>query len=168
MLITRGHVLLFLMPKLSKKIIMNELLRDAVVALFILLSNPHSALAAGNGSRTTTKNFDWTLVIEAIIEVESNGNHRAKNGNQVGAMQITPILVADCNEILKQRKSTKRYKLSDRLNVEKSKEMFLLIQSWYNPKNDVEKAIRSWNGGVNYNVKRTQRYYEKVMRAMKR
>lgn len=139
-----------------------------MVALLILTTNPHSALAAGNGSRTTTRNFDWNPVMEAIIEVESNGNHRAKNGNQVGAMQITPILVEDCNEILKQRKSTKRYKLSDRFNVEKSKEMFLLIQSWYNPKNNVEKAIRSWNGGVNYSVRSTQRYYEKVMRALKK
>ena len=140
----------------------------ALVALMILLANPHSALAAGNGSRTTAKNFDWTPVMEAIIEVESNGNHRAKNGNQVGAMQITPILVADCNEILKQRKSTKRYQLSDRLDVKKSKEMFLRIQSWYNPKNNVEKAIRSWNGGVNYSVKHTQRYYEKVMKILRK
>ncbi len=83
-------------------------------------------------------------------------------------MQITPILVADCNEILKQRKSTKRYQLSDRLDVKKSKEMFLLIQSWYNPKNNVEKAIRSWNGGVNYSVKHTQRYYEKVMKILRK
>ena len=147
---------------------MNKLLKSAVVALLMMTSNPHSALAAGNGSRATTRNFDWNPVMEAIIEVESNGNHRAKNGNQVGAMQITPILVEDCNEILKQRKSKKRYKLSDRFNVEKSKEMFLLIQSWYNPKNNVEKAIRSWNGGVNYNERRTQRYYEKVMRALKK
>ena len=147
---------------------MNKFVKSAVVALLMMTSNPHSALAAGNGSRATTRNFDWNPVMEAIIEVESNGNHRAKNGNQVGAMQITPILVEDCNEILKQRKSKKRYKLSDRFNVEKSKEMFLLIQSWYNPKNNVEKAIRSWNGGVNYNVRSTQRYYEKVMRALKK
>ena len=84
---------------------MNKLLKSAVVALLMMTSNPHSALAAGNGSRATTRNFDWNPVMEAIIEVESNGNHRAKNGNQVGAMQITPILVEDCNEILKQRKS---------------------------------------------------------------
>ena len=140
----------------------------ALVALMILLANPHSALAAGNGSRTTTRDFDWSPVMEAIIEVESNGNHRAKNGNQVGAMQITPILVEDCNAILKQRKSTKRFKLADRFNIQKSKEMFLLIQSWYNPKNNVEKAIRSWNGGVNYSVKHTQRYYEKVMKILRK
>lgn len=38
--------------------------------------------------------FDWTKVIEAIIMVESGGNPRAKSGNSVGAMQITPVLVA--------------------------------------------------------------------------
>ncbi|MBQ9637424.1 MAG: lytic transglycosylase domain-containing protein [Prevotella sp.] len=136
--------------------------------LFILLANPQAALGAGSGSRNEKSNYDWTPVMDAIIEVESNGNRHAKNGDQVGAMQITPILVADCNDILKQRKSAKRFKLSDRLSVDKSKEMFLLIQSRYNPTNNVEKAIRLWNGGVNYNVKRTQRYYEKVMRALRK
>ena len=106
--------------------------------------------------------------MDAIIQVESEGNPRAVSGNSVGAMQITPILVKDCNEILKKQKSKKRYTMDDRYSVAKSKEMFLLIQSWYNPKNNVEKAIRSWNGGVNYNVRSTQRYYEKVMRALKK
>ena len=147
---------------------MRRFLKKGLLVLLILLANPHSALAAGNGSRREIKSFDWNPVMDAIIEVESNGNRHAKNGNQVGAMQITPILVADCNAILKKRNDAKRYTLSDRLNVEKSKEMFLLIQSNYNPTNDVEKAIRSWNGGVNYNKQRTQRYYEKVMRIMRK
>ena len=144
---------------------MNRLFGNVIVFM-ILLANPYSALAAGNGSRMTTSNFDWSAVMDAIIVVESNGNHRATNGNQVGAMQITPICVADCNVILKQRKSPKRYKLSDRFSVDKSKEMFLLIQSRYNPTNDVEKGIRLWNGGCNYKVRSTQRYYEKVMKAL--
>jgi len=78
-------------------------------------------------------------------------------------MQITPILVKECNNILKKRKSKKRFTMQDRFSVKKSKEMFLLIQSHFNPKNNVEKAIRSWNGGMNYSVKGTQRYYNKVM-----
>ena len=82
-------------------------------------------------------------------------------------MQITPILVKECNQILKRKKSKKRFTLRDRFSVAKSKEMFLLIQSYFNPANNIEKAIRSWNGGMNYSVKRTQRYFEKVMRAMK-
>ena len=105
--------------------------------------------------------------MEAIIQVESEGNPNAVSGNSVGVMQITPILVKDCNEILKQKKSKKRYTLADRYNVAKSKEMFLLIQSHYNPENNVEKAIRSWNGGIKYSVRATNRYYKKVMRQMK-
>ncbi len=105
--------------------------------------------------------------MEAIILVESEGNPRAVSGNSVGAMQITPILVRECNNILKGRKSDKRFTLADRYNVAKSKEMFLLIQSHHNPENNVEKAIRSWNGGMRYSVKATNRYYKKVMQRMK-
>ena len=105
--------------------------------------------------------------MDAIIQVESGGNRNAKSGNSVGAMQITPACVAECNRILKQRNSKKRFKLSDRYSISKSKEMFLLIQSAYNPLNSIEHAIRSWNGGQNYNTKRTQRYYEKVNALLK-
>ena len=111
--------------------------------------------------------FDWNPVMDAIIQVESGGDANAVSGSSVGAMQITPILVKDCNNILQQKNSKKRYTLADRYSVEKSKEMFLLIQSHYNPANNIEKAIRLWNGGVNYSVKATTRYYQKVMNKMK-
>ena len=105
--------------------------------------------------------------MEAIIMVESEGNPRAVSGNSVGAMQITPILVKECNQILKTRKSDKRFTMDDRYSVSKSKEMFLLIQSKYNKSNDIEKAIRSWNGGPNYSLRATNGYYQKVLRHMK-
>lgn len=127
---------------------------------------PMAAMASGE-AKEGGKGFDWEPVMGAIILVESEGNAKAVSGSSVGAMQITPILVAECNDILRSRKSKKRYKLSDRYSVAKSKEMFLLIQSEHNPENNVEKAIRSWNGGMRYSVRRTQRYYEKVMRRMK-
>ena len=127
---------------------------------------PMTALAATNGSKSSEK-FDWTSVMEAIIQVESEGNPNAVSGNSVGVMQITPILVRECNNILKGRKSNKRFTLADRYNVAKSKEMFLLIQSHHNPENNVEKAIRSWNGGMNYSLRATNRYYQKVMKRMK-
>jgi len=111
--------------------------------------------------------FDWSPVMEAIIKVESEGNSRAVSGNSVGAMQITPILVKECNEILKRRKSEKRYTMNDRYSVEKSKEMFLLIQSHHNKANCVEKAIRLWNGGPRYSIKGTNKYFQKVMRHLK-
>ena len=127
---------------------------------------PVSGLAADR-SGVDSKNYDWNPVMDAIIQVESHGNSRAKSGSSVGAMQITPILVVECNQILKRRKSKKRYKLSDRFSISKSKEMFLLIQSYYNPFNNIEKAVRLWNGGINFSMKRTQRYFEKVMNLLK-
>ena len=125
-------------------------------------------LAAATASARTMKalSFDWNPVMDAIIQVESEGNPNAVSGNSAGAMQITPILVEDCNDILKRMKSKKRFTLSDRFSVAKSKEMFLLIQMYYNPTNDVEKAIRIWNGGIHYSVRATNRYYRKVTKLM--
>ena len=111
--------------------------------------------------------FNWNPVMDAIIQVESEGNPKAVSGNSVGVMQITPILVEECNNILKKQKSKKRFTLADRYSVEKSKEMFLLIQSYHNPMNSIEKAIRSWKGGIRYSVRATNRYYKKVMNKMK-
>lgn len=56
-----------------------------------------------SASAKESSTFNWQPVIDAIIEVESNGDTRAKSGNSVGAMQITPILVAECNNILRSR-----------------------------------------------------------------
>lgn len=123
--------------------------------------------ATADSEAVKTENFDWEPVMKAIVQVESEGNTRAVKGNSCGAMQITPILVAECNNILKKRNSKKRYTLRDRFSLEKSKEMFLLMQSQFNPLNDIEKAIRSWNGGNKYSVKRTQRYFEKVMKCLR-
>lgn len=122
---------------------------------------PCALFAAGDSA--TAREMDWSPVMDAIIQVESEGDNKAVSGNSVGAMQITPVLVAECNRILKRRKSKKRFSLRDRLSRSKSKEMFLLIQSFHNVENDIEKAIRSWNGGFHYSLRATQRYYDKVM-----
>ena len=130
---------------------------------------PCAVFAQDDETVQTTKGqtVEWNPVMDAIIQVESRGNAKAVSGNSCGAMQITPILVAECNNILKRRKSKKRFSLADRFNVAKSKEMFLIIQSFHNPMNDIERAIRSWNGGMHYSIKRTQRYFEKVMSYLK-
>lgn len=111
---------------------------------------------------------DWGRVLKAIATVESNGNPRAVSGDQVGLLQIRPILVKDCNRILEKRGSSKRYSLRDRYNPVKSREMFILYQSHYNPKGNVERAIRLWNGGSGYSVRGTQGYYQKVKKAMRK
>ena len=128
---------------------------------------PLSAGAANEEEEESSEQFDWSPVIEAIILVESEGNPNAVSGNQVGAMQITPILVRECNNILRSRGSNQQYTLADRYDVGKSREMFLLIQSKHNPQNNVERAIRTWNGGPKYSVRATDGYYRKVLRRMK-
>ena len=140
-----------------------------LVGILILALEMNAATAANAQNVSSTNvEFDWNPVIEAIIQVESEGNPNAISGNSVGVMQITPILAAECNDILKKRKCKKRYTLADRFSISKSKEMFLLMQSVYNPLNNIEQAIRSWNGGNHFSVKRTQRYFEKVMKLLKK
>lgn len=147
---------------------MIQIVKKASVSLLVLLLVSLSASATGNATKSTkTAGFNWNPVMDAIIQVESEGNPRAVSGNSVGAMQITPILVKDCNEILKKQKSKKRYTMDDRYSVAKSKEMFLIIQKYYNPQNNIEKAIRLWNGGIKYSKKATNRYYNKVLAQMK-
>ena len=142
-------------------------MKKICLSMLILVMVPLYAGAENEDENKNAEQFDWNPVMEAIILVESEGNPRVVNGNQVGAMQITPIMVRECNNILKARGSDLQYKMSDRYDVEKSKEMFLLIQSQYNKSNNVEKAIRSWNGGPNYSNRGTERYYQKVLRRMK-
>ena len=115
------------------------------------------------------KSYDWTRVINAIIQVESKGNAKAHNpnGDCCGILQITRVLVRDVNEYLKIKGSSKRYTLADRYNVQKSKEMFILYQERHNPGHNVEKAIRIWNGGPYYykgKAGKTDGYYRKVMK----
>lgn len=109
----------------------------------------------------------WSKVINAIIHVESKGDVNAISGSYVGPMQIAPILVEECNQILSEKKSQLRYTLDDRYNVYKCKEMFILFQEKYNPTKNVEWAIRAWNGGPKFKIKSTNSYYQKVLAAMK-
>jgi hypothetical protein len=110
---------------------------------------------------------ELSLVINAIAKVESNNNPNAVNGRYVGLLQISPICVEECNTILKKKGIKHSFKLKDRYCPKKSKEMFLLIQKHYNPENNIEKAIRIWNGGPNYSVLKTNRYYAKVKKHLK-
>ena len=114
--------------------------------------------------------FDWNPVMDAIIQVESKGNPKAHNpsGDCAGILQITPGLVKQCNIWFKAQKSKKRYTLADRYDVKKSKEMFVMVQSYYNKSNNVEKAIRIWNGGPGYTIKGTNGYLKKVMKYYKK
>ena len=113
-------------------------------------------LASSVEANAQSSKFNWGPVMDAIIQLESKGNALAVNGSYVGVLQISPILVKECNNILKSRGSSKRYTLSDRFNATKSKEMFV-----------IEKAIRLWSGGIKYDVAKTQKYLTRVLKLMR-
>ena len=141
---------------------MKRISKIVFISMMFFMSMPTLMFAEGEEN-----DYDWTPVIDALIQVESKGNPNASSGISCGILQISPVLVQECNNILKRRGSSKRYTLNDRFNVNKSKEMFVIIQSYYNPKHNVERAIRMWQGGCNYNVRSTQRYYDRVMSYMR-
>ena len=45
--------------------------------------------------------------------------------------------------------------------------MFVIIQSFHNPLNNIEKAIRLWSGGIKYDVAKTQKYLTRVLKLMR-
>lgn len=88
---------------------------------------------------------DWDIFVEALIEVESENNPQAVGSkDDVGILQITPIYVADVNRIL----GKEAYFLEDRTDPGKSLEMFEIMQNHYNPKLDINKAIKLHNPGA--------------------
>lgn len=85
---------------------------------------------------------DWDTFIEALIIIESRGDSAAVGTkNDVGVLQITPILLDDANRIL----GEERYTLADRIDRSKSIEIFNIIQDHYNPDHDLHYALKIWN-----------------------
>ena len=66
--------------------------------------------------------------------------------NAVGVLQIRPIMVRACNEIVGYQK----YFLSDRKDSIKSVEMFFTFMDKLNPKYEFKKGAYLWNGGEGY------------------
>lgn len=108
---------------------------------------------------------DYTDLITAIGTVESGLDDNKINGPHAGFLQISKICVAECNRINKQRGIKTKYTLKDRFNHKKSVEMFYIIQSYYNPKNDLDYAILLWNQGcsITKKPKKKTKYFYKVM-----
>ena len=116
-----------------------------------------AAFALSVSATTVDTEKKWHAVIEAISMVESTGNPN------VGYLQISKILVRECNRIL----GKETYTYDDRYDKQKSIEMFIIYQERYNPEGNIEKAIRLWNSGDVNCMKRkaaTNGYYNRVMR----
>lgn len=81
-----------------------------VLALLIIMVSAVTNVSAASENN----DFDWDLVVDAIIHVESRGNAWARNGQYVGVLQMSPVVVKAVNQILQKRGSRKRYTLKDR------------------------------------------------------
>lgn len=105
-------------------------------------------------------------VLDAIIKVESLAGEYTYNRNEplaVGILQQYPIYVQDVNRIIGQE----FYKLSDRNDPVKAKQMFWIYQQFYNPTFDREKMIRIHCGGPDGRKQDcTLKYFELVKKAL--
>lgn len=86
---------------------------------------------------------DWSVMIRALIAVESEGNADAvnKTSGATGILQLMPIYVREANRIIGEDK----YTLDDRYDVKKTLEMFEIVQGKHNPDRNIKKAIRLHN-----------------------
>ena len=99
------------------------------------------------------------LIINTLIQIESENNNIARNGDNIGILQIRPIMVYEVNRIL----GCNKYKLKDRFNPIKSIEMFKIYTNHHTPDWNLELVARRWNGGCNGELKlSTLNYYLKV------
>lgn len=89
---------------------------------------------------------EWKNLIYSIEEHESNHIVTAKSSNGLywGPLQIAKICVDECNKII----GHKHFTYADRLNREKSYEMFNIMQDRYNPGHDMCLAVRLWSAGL--------------------
>lgn len=104
----------------------------------------------------------WDEFIEAIAFVESGNDTEAYNPktDATGYLQITKIIVEDCNRIL----GRKEYTMNDRYDKDKSIEMFNIIQNHYNTRKYFHLALKLWNprSSIKYNIAVENKYIELV------
>ena len=103
---------------------------------------------------------DWNTLQLAIAMTESEFNPKAVGKtNDYGIYQITPIYVKEVNRLL----GKQAYTHNQAFDIEKSVEMFNVMQSFKNPNQDIETAIYFHNKAPWYK-KKVMRNYETVKR----
>ena len=103
---------------------------------------------------------DWNTLQLAIAMTESEFNPKAVGKtNDYGIYQITPIYVKEINRLLGEQV----YTHNQAFDIEKSVEMFNIMQSFKNPSQDIETAIYFHNKAPWYK-KKVLRNYETVKR----
>ena len=86
---------------------------------------------------------EWT-----IMKTESEFDPSRIGATQdVGIMQFTPIAVEEVNRILRLEGKEEEYSHLDAFDIEKTIEMFNIIQSYHNKEQNISKAIHQHNPG---------------------
>jgi hypothetical protein len=118
-------------------------------------------LSVVNSTVSPSRTDELALTILSVIQVESGGDPCAYNPAEdaAGILQIRPIMVADCNRILRREE----FSLADRWAIRRSVEMFAVYSLHYWPKGGPEQWARGWNGGPRGPQKDcTLRYWQRV------
>lgn len=87
---------------------------------------------------------EWNILQMAIMKTESEYDSGAIGATQdLGVFQITPIFVAEVNRIL----GTEKYSHLDAFDIQKSIEMFNIVQDYHNKEHSISKAFTVQNPG---------------------
>lgn len=91
---------------------------------------------------------EWTTLTMAIMKTESEFDPSRIGATQdVGIMQFTPIAVEEVNRILRLEGKEDEYSHLDAFDIEKTIEMFNIIQNYHNKERNISKAIHQHNPG---------------------
>ena len=106
------------------------------------------------------------MLLWAIASVESNCDADAvsPNGRECGILQISEIMVRDCNRIVKED----RWDIEDRFDIAQSYEMAGVYFDEYCRGMTYGEMARCWNGGPRGHMKQcTADYSRRVMNLMR-
>lgn len=91
---------------------------------------------------------EWTILTMAIMKTESEFDPSRIGATQdVGIMQFTPVGIEEVNRILRLEGKEEEYSHLDAFDIEKTIEMFNIIQSYHNKEQNISKAIHQHNPG---------------------
>lgn len=95
------------------------------------------------------------ILLMSLMWTESKFNPEAYDGQgSVGILQIRQVYVNEVNRIL----GEDRYTLDDARDIEKSLEMFKVLQNYHNPKSDFSKTIYYHNKSKAYEARVIRTY----------
>lgn len=141
-----------------------------MVKIFLLVSSMLAGFDADSipDNSVTKDGVSLRVLADCISQVESNNSPKAvgDNGKAIGAYQLHSIFVKDCNRIV----GYEKFKLEDRWDVNKSREMFYVYSKHYAKgvnKVSAERIARCFNGGPTGHQKgATLEYWNRVKREL--